>query len=401
MHPRYGKKQKILILCIGNIYDRKGMFNAIINRASHLIDISPDEIDLVMLTSYSSWLVRRLRHTPIADRPNEIEIKGVKLRLLWYPFTFIDWLLSTRLHFKTIIANRFYRNIVKQLKNYDLVVAHSYTCGKIALSAKKQYGIPYTLTWHGSDIHTLPYNNKFARKKIIEIIEHANINFFVSKALKETSDTLTINGRKEILYNGCDEIFHNYSQEHKQMLKQSFGVANKKVVAFAGGFLAIKNILAIPLIYREIYKTFKNVEFWMIGDGKFRAQVEELIKGLPVRLWGNQNPEFMPDLFNATDVLILPSINEGLPLTVVEGLKCGCNVVGSMTGGIPEVIGEDNCIVLQNENFIQKFADRVIYFLKSQKHISQPLDSAFDWKRTAIKENERNKKIMQNKTETA
>ena len=50
------------------------------------------------------------------------------------------------------------------------------------------------------------------------------------------------------------------------------------------------------------------------------------------------------------DVLILPSINEGLPLTVVEGLACGCNVVGSLVGGIPEVIGEDNCVDLNAHN---------------------------------------------------
>ena len=124
----------------------------------------------------------------------------------------------------------------------------------------------------------------------------------------------------------------------------------------------------------------------MIGGGKYFSQVKDMVKDLPVQLWGNQEPEVMPDFLNASDVLILPSINEGLPLTVVEGLACGCNVVGSLVGGIPEVIGENNCIDLKDPQFVDKFADKVVAYLQAEPHIEQTLKPEFDWNLTAKRE---------------
>ena len=86
------------------------------------------------------------------------------------------------------------------------------------------------------------------------------------------------------------------------------------------------------------------------------------------------------------DVLILPSISEGLPLTVVEGLACGCNVVGSLVGGIPEVIGEDNCVELNDPLFVDKFADKVVAYLQAEPRIEQPLKPEFNWNLTAKRE---------------
>ena len=86
------------------------------------------------------------------------------------------------------------------------------------------------------------------------------------------------------------------------------------------------------------------------------------------------------------DVLILPSISEGLPLTVVEGLACGCNIVESLVGGIPEVIGEENCVDLKDSQFVEKFADKVVAYLQAEPRIEQPLKPEFDWNLTAKRE---------------
>lgn len=156
----------------------------------------------------------------------------------------------------------------------------------------------------------------------------------------------------------------------------------------------IKNILLVPLIFKEIYKTNKNVQFWLIGDGKRRKEVEELSKGLPITFWGNVSPEVMPDYLNCTDVLILPSRNEGLPLIIVEALQCGCHVVGSDVGGIPEVLGKKNCVSLDNKNFVKEFASKVQYYLNEDKKEDQELPTSFDWNVTAIKEKKIIDKIL-------
>lgn len=378
--------RKILVLTEGNIYERRGYFNAVVSRTKYLKDICNYEIDILLLATYEPWLVRKLRHTQKQAMPMVLHVDGLTMKIDWSRFSLVDYILNVKLHKSTIYRKIHNAKIAKKLKGYELIIAHSIDCGIIAQYVKEQYGTPYTVTWHGSDIHSEPFNNPSRMQPTIDVIENANINFFVSKALLETSKKITIDGNKRLLYNGYNEMFRRYPDNERTSLKVKFGIADKKVVVFAGGFLEVKNILIIPLIFKAIYDRFQNVEFWMIGDGKFRLQVEDLSNGLPIRFWGNQEPEDMPDFFNASDVLILPSKNEGLPLTVVEGLASGCNVVGSRVGGIPEVIGEENSISLANPDFVEVFADKVVEYLVSPVHIDQPLNAQFSWNVSAQRE---------------
>lgn len=379
-------KNKILVLTTGNIYERRGFFNAVISRTKHLKEICDYEVEVLLLSTYEPWLVRKLRKTIKRARPEELEIDGIRMKIDWCSFSLFDYVMNVKLHKGIFFKKLHNRSIVSKLKGYDFIIAHSKECGELAKAAKEKYGTPYSVTWHGSDIHSAPFNNPSAFGPTKAIIEDADINFFVSKALLNTSVRITSKGNKQVLYNGYNTAFRKFSDEERLKLRQKHGVIDKKVVVFAGGFLAVKNILTIPAIFRAIANKIQNVECWMIGGGKYFNQVKEMVKDLPVRLWGNQEPEVMPDFLNAADVLILPSINEGLPLTVVEGLACGCNVVGSLVGGIPEVIGEDNCVDLNDPQFVDKFADKVVAYLQAEPHIEQPLKPEFDWNLTAKRE---------------
>lgn len=376
-------KKRILVLTTGNIYQRRGLFNAVMGRTKHLKEICDYEIDVLLLSTYSPWYVRNLRHTQKYARPNEWEIEGVHLRIDWRKFSLFDYVMNVKLHREGYFKKFYNCLIVSKLQGYDFIIAHSSECGELAKMAKERYGTPYSVTWHGSDIHSEPFNNPSAFNPTKAIIEDADINFFVSKALLNTSERITTKGNKQVLYNGCNTAFRRYSDEERFELRKKHNVAGKKVVVFVGNFFAVKNILTIPLIFRSIVNKMENVECWMIGGGKYFNQLKKMVKDLPVRLWGNQEPEVMPDFLNAADVLILPSINEGLPLSVVEGLASGCNVVGSLAGGIPEVIGKDNCVDLNDPHFVDKFVEKVVAYLQAVPHIEQSLKPEFDWNKTA------------------
>lgn len=377
-------KKRIAIITGGSYLDRKGFFNAMLNRAKHLIRLNEYDVDVYQLAKYDSWLVRLLRHTSKIEKPSTVEVDGVIINLMWRPLTLIDYILNSKLHKKPIISNYLLSTVHKKLRDYDLIEAHTLECGLVALNAKKEYGIPFGITWHGTDIHTYPFTNSYKRRQTAKIIENADANFFVSKALLETSDRITSKGKKMVLYNGRDERFEKYDENTKKQLKRKYGVEEKKVVAFVGNFREVKNVLVIPDIFREIHQQLPEVVFWMIGDGKLRKQVENESSDIHIVFWGNQEPEVMPDFMNAIDVLILPSINEGLPLTLVEALASGANCVGSRVGGIAEVIGDENAIPLDDKSYVENFANRVVHFLQTDDRIAMP--SVFDWNVTAKKE---------------
>lgn len=378
-------KKRILVLTTGNIYQRRGLFNAVMGRTKHLKAICDYEVDVLLLSTYSPWYVRLWRNTKKRPRPSEFEADGILMRIDWCRSSLFDYVMNVKLH-RGYFKQLHNQKLVRKLNGYDFIIAHSFECGELDKMAKERYGTPYSVTWHGSDIHSIPFNNPSTFNPTKAIIEDADINFFVSKALLNTSERITTKGNKQVLYNGCNKAFRRYSDEEREELRKKYNVEGKKVVVFSGNFFAVKNILTIPLLFRSITDKMENVECWMIGGGKHFSQVKKMVKDLPVRLWGNQEPEVMPDFLNAADVLILLSINEGLPLSVVEGLACGCNVVGSLVGGIPEVIGEDNCVDLNDPQFVDKFADKVVAYLQTTTHIEQPLKPQFDWNITAKQE---------------
>ena len=132
---------------------------------------------------------------------------------------------------------------------------------------------------------------------------------------------------------------------------------------------------------------------------------------MAIRFFGNQPSPAMPDIMNCIDVLVLPSLNEGLPLVCAEALSCGAAVVGSDVGGIAEVIGSENVVPLvshydngspsdnvpppgshseglsrlYDDSFVNGMAEKVVAALVGQSP-SQTLPADISWARTAAQE---------------
>ena len=380
--------KRIAVIFDEDIYCQRGMFNAVRNRIKHLNDIADYVIDVFVISRFEPWYIRRLRHTEYREKVHYIEFDGIKYNVLWYNFTLIDYILKVKLHRSEILSRLFYYLISRAFRGYNLISAHSTNCGALAMHISKRDGIPFFVTWHGTDIHTAPFKNKSKYRIVERVLKSATCNFFVSDSLKQVGLTIASDIKSEVLYNGRNLLFEKYPDSKRIYLREKYRVpVGTKVVGYAGHLTEVKNpqlLAPIFALVKEKYK--KTVLFWIIGSGKMQGTVEDDCKqmGVDCQFWGNQPADIMPEFMNCIDVLVLPSRNEGLPLVVVEAIACGSNAVGSDVGGISEAIGKEN-VFLHGEDFIQRISDRIVEMLNND--IVQMLNPVFSWQRTAMIEN--------------
>ena len=376
---------RVAVIFESSPFDRKGLFNAVHNRVKGLLGTGECWVDAYCIHSRDTALTRRLRHTSYAPQVETVSVDEVTYRMLWYRFSILDHLTLEKFSRRPLFFKRFMATHVDYLKGYDYVIAHSFTGALFAYEAAQRFGTPYFVTWHGSDVHTHPWRVGVIREDTKKVMDAAKCNFFVSKALMAASERITSTACKEVLYNGVSEDFVKYDEETRLMSRERFGIsAEEKVVAFAGNLVPVKNVLTLPHIFKAISEQYDApLHFVIAGDGKLRKQLEALSSRNKVSYLGNVAAEEMPALMNCVDVLVLPSLNEGLPLVCAEALRCGANVVGSDVGGIAEVIGKDNVVPL-GDDFVPQIARKIVAMLHDKP--VQTVPEAISWAKTTARE---------------
>ncbi|WP_294082045.1 glycosyltransferase family 4 protein [Proteiniphilum sp. UBA5384] len=129
-----------------------------------------------------------------------------------------------------------------------------------------------------------------------------------------------------------------YLPKDKNAIRQKMGLPKeRKIVLFAAMKASDKRKGIDYLIEasRLIAQKRNDLLFLIAG-----ANGEEIVGqfSLPTQSIGYVAPHDMPDLYNAADLFVTPSLQDNLPNTIMEAMACGTPCVGFHTGGIPEMI---------------------------------------------------------------
>ncbi len=379
-------KWKIAILNTGSTDNRKGQFNNVHERIKHLQAVNDVEVDAYLIRHYDSWAFRLLRNKKELNENISI-IDGVKYNNLWVKHKLWDYILTYRLKRKDISCKSQLEKYVSLFKKFDLLSAHALPDMYLAYLVKQKYGIPFVNTWHGSDINIWPFVCKKGFETTKLLMVNADYNFFVSKRLQQTSDKIARTNNKSHLYTGPSNIFYKRSISDKQKLRKELNIQSKYLIGYIGNLVHEKNILCLPDIFRTVNVFVDGVYFIVVGDGKLEDELKKRMdkKGVKnVTYTGKVEPERIPSIMSALDILLLPSINEGMPRIALEALISGVHVVGSDVGGIPEAIGEENTFAL-NGDFVKNISNRIIEILINKEEPKE-LASEFSWDKAVEKE---------------
>lgn len=372
---------KIAFITSGSPDNQKGMFNNVQERASRLMDMQDEnlEIDFYMIRHRDSLLFSLIRRKSRPTRIPYAKVGNVRYKYLWVKHTFYDYILTTRYKKRPIFDKKYIDRHVDSFLEYDLIAAHGISANYLAYAIHEKHKTSYITSWHGSDINLAPHHNKEAFALIKDVIEKASMNLFVSKALLKTSDKITTQGNKQVLYTGPADHFYPYSSSQRNEIKEKYGAKNKKVIGFIGNFVPVKNIEVLPKIYKEISRHNDQIVFWVIGDGPLEKELRDGLHTVQAnyKMFGKLAPDEVPELLNGMDFLLLPSLNEGLPRVTLEALACQVPVVGSNVGGIPEVIGEENVFDL-DDDFVCNIAQRILEIIENEES-APDLPEEFSW----------------------
>ena len=125
--------------------------------------------------------------------------------------------------------------------------------------------------------------------------------------------------------------------------RQKWGVDDSTVLIIVVGYLEeIKGhdylLQALPNIVRH----HPNILVALVGDGELRQQFEHQVRenNMEHKVLFAGWQEEVPSILAASDILVLPSLSEGLPFVVPEAMAAGLPVVATRVGGIPEAVIE-------------------------------------------------------------
>lgn len=154
----------------------------------------------------------------------------------------------------------------------------------------------------------------------------------------------------EVIPNGIDTAVFRPTDRAAE--KRRWGFWNRTFL-YAGRLEPEKRVVEIVQAFRKL--GMKNCELIIAGDGSQRSAVEEYARGANVRFLGPVRRSEMPSLMNAADAVVMYSLYEGLPSTVLEALACGTPVLATPVGALPDVVkdGENGHLVSSQAELVE------------------------------------------------
>ena len=258
-----------------------------------------------------------------------------------------------------------------------IVHTHTTKAGVLGRIAAILNGVPFIYhTFHGHLFHG--YYSDFATE-VIKFIERMLARFTtkiitLSETLvKEISDDYKIAPRDKFKIIPLGFAFENLSvDEDPNVIRSRY---NTEPEDFVFGIIArmapIKNHKMLILSLKKLVDQGTKVKpvLWIVGEGELseelRDQVKELSLEEHVRFLGWHKQ--LGSIYKAMDIVTLSSKNEGLPVTVIEGLAMGKKIIAPKVGGIPDIMTDSDDGYIFKVDSVDELAEAMSLAIKNGK----------------------------------
>lgn len=264
--------------------------------------------------------------------------------------------------------------VVEEHRRDPFDILHAYflpQAGFVAAYAGKYLGTPSVVSIRGNDIERAAFDPaKFSH--VMYALQHAS-------AVTTNASTLARKAKafveREIFLipNGIDtELFK--PMERNETLAEMLGLGGKTkeersaVIGFAGELREKKGLRALLSGYAQAAKS-RPASLLIVGevrdgeDKKFFDEFKSANSQLPITVTGPVPHEDMPAYYALMDVLVHPSLRDGMPNAALEAMACGLPVIATPVGGILDALEDGENGVLVNVNDAAALAGKIVELL--------------------------------------
>lgn len=320
---KIGNKLHVLVLI--TVMDRAGAETIMMN---YLKNIDREKIRM-------DFLINRPDR---ADYEEEIEVLGSKVYHMCplYPGKFG-------------IYKKEFKKFLTEHPEYQIIHSHLEERSYFALKIAKEMGVPVRIVHaHSTPKHfniKLPVRLYFRRKLRGTYTHRFACSEEPARWLYGTTENVTL------MRNAIDADKFSFNEEIRESVREKLGI-NKDtlVIGHVGRFTFEKNQSFLIDVFKNVNKQQPNSKLLLIGGGKpkeeieMKAAVKEKVQelGLQDKVSFLGIRDDVNELMQAMDLLVMPSVSEGFPVTLVEaqsaGVKClvsdvvtdKCNITGEM-----------------------------------------------------------------------
>ena len=205
---------------------------------------------------------------------------------------------------------------------YRIVHVHQDCLSSVILKAAQQHNIPVRIahSHNANQDRNLKYPIKlWCRRSIPRCATH------LFACGKDAGDWMFGGASYQIINNAIDTTAYTYDTNKRVELRRQLGLADELVIGHVGRFNPQKNHPFLMDIFAALLKKESNAVLLLVGGGEGMSQIREKAQKLGIA----EHVHFLgvrsdvADLMRAMDVFVLPSLYEGLPVTMVEAQAAG------------------------------------------------------------------------------
>ena len=243
--------------------------------------------------------------------------------------------------------------------------------------------LPVVTTLHGTDITLIGQHPSFQSITRFSILRSQGISA-VSRFLKEeTIRHFDVPAdRIRVIPNFIDP--ERFRRDRVPCHRASLAPEGEKILMHVSNFRQVKRVEDVVSVFAGVVDEVP-ARLVMIGDGPERPRAQERAESLGVadRTVFLGKHSTVEDLLPCADVFLLPSRSESFGLAALEAMACGCPVVATRVGGLPEVVKDGEGGFLHEVGAVEEMAESCRRLLSDEERWNEASETA---RRRAVEE---------------